>query len=74
MARRTRKVRTFFKRLSFAWTNALRSTKQFKKTGIVFLPNGSVLCDPRRSLVSFGYEVRPTSYANRYSSDEDDGF
>jgi len=43
-------MRTFFTRLRFAWVHAWRSTKKFKREGIVFLPNGSVLVDPRKSL------------------------
>jgi hypothetical protein len=72
MRKLRRKVRTFFARLRFAYVNARRSTKQFKQDGIVFLPNGSVLVDPRRSLSSFGYTTIPTSEADSAIFDEDD--
>lgn len=58
---RRSKVRTFFARLKFAYVNARRSTKQLKENGIVHLPNGSVLVDPRRHLSEFGYTVVPTT-------------
>jgi len=51
------KMKNFFKRVHYAWTNARAGTKTFKSEGILFLPNGSVLVDPRKSLEDFGYEV-----------------
>ena len=67
-------VKQFFARIKFAYVNARRSKKQFKKDGIVFLPNGSVLVDPRKSLASFGYTTIPTSELsfNSYDEDEDE--
>ena len=68
MAHRKHRVKTFFRRLKFAWTNARRSEKQFKETGIVFLPNGSVFVNPKQSLYSHGYEVVPVS---QYDEEDD---
>jgi hypothetical protein len=78
MSKRRGKVRTFFARLKFAYVNARRSKKQFKENGIVFLPNGSVLVDPRKSLSSFGYTTIPSAElygSGDYLDDlDDDGF
>ena len=74
MSKRRMTVKQFFARLKFAYVNARRSKKQFKENGIVFLPNGSVLVDPRKSLGQFGYTTIPTSeaYTSDYSYDEDE--
>lgn len=50
-------IRSFVARLKYAVVNARRSKKDYKKNGIVRLPNGSVIVNPRKHLSDFGLSV-----------------
>lgn len=63
-------VKTFFRRLKFAWTNARRSKKQFKENGYVLLPNGSIFVHPKHHISEYGYAVVSASSLDNYGDSD----